>query len=69
MLIEIFERYQIPPSVQQSLEKYLRDPYSVSASVRVQMNSILSHYPTLFDECVAVLNEEFQMAKKRLQGH
>lgn len=69
MLTEIFGRYQIPPSVQKSLEKYLRDPYSVTASVRVQMNSILSNYPLLFDECIAALNEEFQMAKKRLQGH
>lgn len=69
MLNDIFNRYQIPPSIQQSLEKYLRDPYSVSASVRVQMNAILSQFPLLFDECIAALNEEFQMAKKRIQGH
>ncbi|MFO1005076.1 MAG: hypothetical protein U0929_03885 [Planctomycetaceae bacterium] len=69
MLNEIFDRYQIPPSVQKSLEKYLRDPYSISASARLQMNSIMSQYPLLFDECIAALNEEFQMAKKRIQGH
>ncbi len=64
MLIELFERHDVPPSAWQSLEKYLRDPLSVSEAVRVRMSAMLSIHQELLDDCIAAMNEEFQLAKR-----
>lgn len=64
MLTAIFERYKVPPSSRQLLEMYLRDPLSVSKSVRVQMGAVLSRNQRLFDDCIVAMKEEFQLAKK-----
>jgi hypothetical protein len=64
MLAEIFERHEVPPAAQQSLEIYLRDPLSVSESVRVRMSDMLSNNPQLFDDCIIAMKEEFQLAKR-----
>lgn len=64
MLLEIFERHDVPPSAWQSLEKYLRDPLSVPESVRLRMSGMLSIHQELLDDCIEAMKEEFQLAKR-----